>query len=419
VSSLANQLVAAEREEVARGIRLLLGSPLVTARDSPAGFDLVRRRQDQIARWFDYYCGWSVVVEPRQGYARLAKVRADPHGLRDASRPARRLRAGRGAFDRRRYTLLCVTAAELLSTPMTTIGLLADRVVQATRAEPVLGVFDATRRAERMAFVDVLRLLESYGAVEAVDGTTEAYLESDEAKVLYRVDATLVMRLLAAPRGPSQLGVPVAEVAGRFDELLAGMVREPRYGGRSDQDGESVPVSETQRNLWLRHSVFRRLFDDPVVYRDEFTDAQLGYLGSPTGRKLLRDAARHAGFELEERAEGQLLVDVEGLATDGRFPDDSGTAKVAALVLLDVIMTADCGLTLEQLGNHAARLLDRSPRWAMAYRSEGGAERLVADALAVLTDFGLVRRTGGLLFPLPAAARYAVATVKTGEAEPS
>jgi len=413
VSNLANQLVAAEREEVARGIRLLLNSPLITAHDAAAGFDLVRRRQDQIARWFDYYCGWSLVVEPRQGYARLAKVRADSRGLSDASRPARRLRSGRGPFDRRRYTLLCVTAAELLSTPMTTIGLIADRVMQATRAEPALGVFDTTKRAERLAFVDVLRLLESYGAVEAVDGTTEAYLESDQAKVLYRVDATLVMRLLAAPRGPSQLPTSVAEVTGGFDELLTGLVREPRYGGRADQDGESVPVSDAQRNLWLRHSVFRRLFDDPVVYRDDLTEAQLGYLSSPTGRKLLRDAARHAGFEVEERAEGYLLVDADGLATDSRFPDDSGTAKVAALMLLDVIVAAVGGLTLEQLDNHTALLLERSPRWAMAYRSEDGTERLVADALGVLTDFGLVRSAGGLVFPLAAAARYAIASVKS------
>jgi uncharacterized protein (TIGR02678 family) len=421
VSSLANQLVAAEREEVARGVRLLLGNPLITARDMPAGFDLVRRRQDPIARWFDYYCGWSLVVEPRQGYVRLAKIRGDAHARTDASRPARRSRSGRGPFDRRRYTLLCVIAAEVLSTPMTTIGLLAERVVQATRAEPVLGVFDPTRRAERMAYVDVLRLLEGYGAVEVVDGVTEAYLESGEAKVLYRVDATLVMRLLSAPRGPSQLAVPVDEVAGRFDRLLTDLVREPRYGGRAGhpEHGEAIPVSDSQRNLWLRHSVFRLVFDDPVVYRDELTEAQLGYLTSPTGRKLLRDAARHAGFEVEERAEGYLLVDVDGLATDGKFPDDAGTARVAALVLLDVIVAADGGVALEQLGNHASALLDRAPRWAMAYRSEGGADRLVSDALAVLGEFGLVRRAGGLVHALPAAARYAVATLATsgGESE--
>ncbi len=131
MSTLANQLAAVEREQVARAIRLLLARPLLTEGTDPAGFELVRRRREPLAQWFDYTCGWSLVVEPRRGYARLTKVRADP----DGSRPARRARSGRAPFDRRRYVLLCVTAAELLSLPMTTIGMLADRVVQATSAD--------------------------------------------------------------------------------------------------------------------------------------------------------------------------------------------------------------------------------------------------------------------------------------------
>jgi uncharacterized protein (TIGR02678 family) len=187
MSTLANQLAAAEREEVARGIRLLLARPLLTEAADPAGFDLVRRRREPLERWFDYTCSWNLVVEPRRGYARLAKVRADT----DGSRPVRRPRSGRAPFDRRRYVLLCVTAAELLSMPMTTIGLLADRVVQATAADRALPAFDPVHRPERMAFVDVLKLLESYCVLRAVDGTTDAYVESAEAKVLYRVDTTL------------------------------------------------------------------------------------------------------------------------------------------------------------------------------------------------------------------------------------
>ncbi len=134
MSTLANQLAAAEREQVARAIRLLLARPLLTEGTDPAGFELVRRRREPLAQWFDYTCGWSLVVEPRRGYARLTKVRADP----DGSRPARRARSGRAPFDRRRYVLLCVTAAEQLSLPMTTIGMLADRVVQATSADRAL-----------------------------------------------------------------------------------------------------------------------------------------------------------------------------------------------------------------------------------------------------------------------------------------
>jgi uncharacterized protein (TIGR02678 family) len=408
VKPLTNQLVIAEREDIARGIRVLLASPILTARAQPADFDLVRRRRDPLVRWFDYYCGWRLVVESRSGYARLAKVRRTV----DATRPARRRRSGAAPFDRRRYVLLCVAAAELLGTPVTTIGLLADRVAQATAADPELPTVDTTSRAERMAFVDALRLLESFGAVEVLDGTTESYVDSAAAKVLYRVDAMLVMRLIAAPTSPSRL------TSARFDgpAQLAELVREPRYGPaegpgpaeREDTDDGDGP-SPVQRTLALRHAVFRRLLDDPVVHRDDLSDAELGYLISPTGRQLVRRAADEAGMDLEERAEGWLLVDPDGLATDTRFPDDGSHAKVAALALLDRINAEPGGSTPEQLTVDTAALLRRFPRWAKAYQDDDGPRRLRDAAVAVLTQFGLVRRAGPLVVGRPAAARYALA----------
>jgi len=194
MSQLANQLVIAEKEEVAQGIRQLLATPLVTERSHPETFDLVRRRREPIRKWFDYYCGWTLTVEPRLGYARLVKVRV----AADPGRPARRLRSGRAPFDRRRYVLLCVVAAELLATPVTTVGLLADRVTRASGTDEVVTTFDTASRSERMAFVDVLRLLESYGVLEVIDGSTEAFVDSSDAKVLYQVDATLLLRRCAS-----------------------------------------------------------------------------------------------------------------------------------------------------------------------------------------------------------------------------
>lgn len=406
MSNLSNQLVIAEREEVGRGIRLLLANPLITGRASPEWFDLVRRRREPIRQWFDYYCGWSLTVEARLGYARLAKVRAST----DPSRPARRHRTGRSPFDRRRYVLLCLVAAELLTVPVTTIGLLADRVGHASVADPLVATFDSASRAERMAFVDVLRLLENYGVIEVVDGSTDSFVESAAAKVLYQVDSTLLLRLLAAPVGPSELAVPADEVPRRSEELLTLVTRERRYGRTTDDGTDTAPASQTQRNLWLRHSIFRRLADDPVLYLADLTHEEQAYLASPTGRQLLRRAADQGGFVLEERAEGVLFIDTEGLATDTRFPDDATTAKVAALLLLDSIGDA---VTIEQLLISAGALLDRFPRWAKSYREQDGPAQLVSDALAVLAGFGLVKTTGGLVQPLPAAARYAVAAART------
>ncbi|MFR9730956.1 TIGR02678 family protein [Saccharopolyspora sp. MS10] len=390
MSNLANQLVIAERTDLARGIRLLLARPLLTAEADPEGFDLVRRRAETLTGWFEHYCGWALTVEPRAGYARLAKVRADP----DSSRPARRSRGNRAPFDRRRYTLLCVAAAELLGGPATTIGLLADRIARATAADPVLPAFDPGLRSERMAFVDVLRALEEFGVLDPLDGSAEHFADSAGAKVLYRVDAGLLLRLLSAPNGPS------ASAGVEPGERVAALAAESRYGGRS--------ATEVQHALWLRHSVLRRLLDDPVVYWADLTEAQRGWACSSAGRRALRDAAEHGGFALEERAEGVLLVDPEGLATDVRFPDDADNAKVAALHLLDSLGAAPEGRTAEQLRSDAEAVLDRSPGAARTYRYSDGPGRLVSDAVAVLVDFGLARRDGDRIVALPAAARYAV-----------
>lgn len=412
MSNLNNQLVIAEREDVARGIRLLLASPLIGERSWPDAFDLIRRRREPIRQWFDYYCGWTLIVEPRLGYARLVKVRT----ASDPTRPARRLRTGRAPFDRRRYVLLCLVAAELLAVPVTTIGLLADRVSHASGTDPVVPAFDSASRAERMAFVDVLRLLESYGVIDVVDGSTDSFVESAQAKVLYQIDSTLLLRLLAAPVGPSQLALPADEIPLRFDEILDLVSRERRYGRTNDEGAEVAPASEIQRNLWLRHSIFRRLADDPVLYLADLTAEERGYLASPTGRQLIRRAADQGGFVLEERAEGMLFIDPDGLATDSRFPDDASTAKVAALLLLDGMPGG--AVTPEQLQVSVGALLARFPRWARAYREEDGPARLVADALAVLSGFGLVKVTAGLVQVLPAAARYAAGTARTAEAQP-
>lgn len=420
---LANQLAQLESDEIARAIRVLLATPLVTVDRDAESFDLIRRRQQPLKLWFDYVVGWRLAVEPRAGYARLTKVRPDPPAA-----PARRGRGGRRPFNRRRYTLLCVVAAELLATPVTTIGLLADRVVQATAADDQLVAFDTASRGERSAFVDALAFLEEYGVIVPTDGTTETYLEQANAKVLYLVDPTRIHRLLAAPVAPSRVRTDVegAEAAPWGTDQRA-ILTEARYGFA---DGDAHPT-ETQRNLWLRHSIMRRLLDDPVVYRAALSHEEIGYLASPTGRRIVREAVVRAGFDLEERAEGYLLVDAEAVATDDRFPDDRSTAKVAALILLDHLVMAPAGVPRGHLVTRAQELLNRDPGWARAYQSSDGARRMAEDAVGVLLEHGLAAvgpdtetgsshaasgqtpAAGPRVLALPAAHRYAVRNLLT------
>ncbi|WP_278265438.1 TIGR02678 family protein [Nocardia sp. AG03] len=407
MSQLTNQLAIAEREEVGRAIRYLLAEPLLTAAAAPDRFDVVRRRREPVAQWFDYFCGWSLTVEPRVGYARLTKVRV----ATDATRPAKRQRSQRAPFDRRRYVLLCVVLAELCGTQVTTIGTLAEQVRSATAHDDLVQGFDTSSRGERRAFVDVLHWLEAAAVLHTVDGAVDSYIDSQQAKVLYRVDTTLLLRMLATGTGPSQLGIPTQEVSLRLPEVLAELTREHRYGAASVPAGRhsEVTVSDNQRNLWLRHSIFRRLADDPVVYFADLDEAARGYLASPTGRRQLRNAAETGGFVLEERGDGILFVDPDALATDSKFPDDSSTAKVAGLLLLEHL---DGPATIEQLCARTTELLRRFPQWARTYQAEEGPGRLADDAVAVLAAFQLVRRTtAGLVIPLPAVARYRVRQV--------
>jgi hypothetical protein len=353
MSRTGNQLARLESEEVARGVRLLLARPLVAAVYDHDGFDLIRRRREPIVKWFDYYCGWRVHVEPRAGYARLFKTTQRP----DRTRPL---------FDRRRYVLLCLVCAEMLASPTTSVDALTTRIRQAAAADG-LPPFDLDRRTDRTALADVLTFLEENGVIEGGEHI--------------RADPTLITRLLAAPVPPSTV------------DSIEDLTRETRY-------------ETAHRSLWQRHSTMRRLMDDPVVYRDELTAGQLAFLTSPTGRKVVQTGIGLAGCTLEERAEGFLVVDTDAIATDTRFPDDDSNAKVAALLLLDRL--AQGPARFEDLVEEARELLTKFRDWAKAYQSDGGADRLAAEGLALLEAFGLARTENGTVRRLPAAARYAV-----------
>ena len=345
------------------------------------------------------------MVEPRLGYARLVKVRA----AADATGPARRLRSGRAPFDRRRYVLLCVVAAELLAVPVTTIGLLADRVASAT-ARPTRcwprSTLPAAPSAWRSSTCCGCWSLRCPRGRRRRDRRVRGLGEGQGALPGRRhpVDAAAgrAGRPVPARRRRSRRWPP------RFEELLVAVVPgaalrqldrpAQRAGRRVGGAAQSVAAA----------SVFRRLVDDPVLYLDELTAEERAYLASPTGRQLLRRAAEQAGFVLEERAEGVLLVDPDGIATDGRFPDDAGTAKVAALLLLD----------------RPCRAGDASSSWTS--RRGGAAEPVPPmgeERTGATTAHGTLastpspcspgsawseRPTAARARPLPAASRYAV-----------
>ncbi len=407
MSTLQNQLATQEREDVGRAVRGLLRTPWVTVAAQPALFDVVRRRQQAVGTWFDYYLGWELHLRSDQGYVRLVKRPGAPAEPGDV-RPMRRRRAAAAPFDRLRYVLLCVAAAEALDLRMVTIGELADRTVRACAVDDVLPEFRTDRQDHRRAFVDALVLLEDLGVLTSVDGQTLGFTDDASASVLYRVAAQAVHHLLATAQGPSLVLRDVAPL----DDALAAVGAEHGYGPayRESADEPLEPAADlptpTQRSQWARHSFLRRLFDDAVVHRDDLTVAQQSYLASLTGMRIVREAAELAGFALEERAEGYLLVNPDRSSGPDVFPGDGAASAVGLHVLTHLLGRQGAATGRDELVAHVQQLMDDAPAWARTYRDEHGAVRLLDESLDLLRGHQLVRVTPEGLTARPVAARY-------------
>lgn len=384
--------LAAERSTA---IRTLLRHPLLDVGADPDGLRLVVRHRAWLERWFDDTCGWTVTVDVGSGFARLRKRAATV----DERRPLLRTRGAAGPFDRRRYQLLCLAAAELVRHPNTTIGLLAAAVT----AEAGL---DTSRHGERAAFVDALRALLAWGALHASDGDVDAFVDDERQNALLTADTARLHNLLVSVTSPSSLPAGV-DIDDAIDALLA----EPRYGAATAAPDEAV---DEQRLRWLRHALARRLLDDPAVYVEDLSPAEADYLANPAGRRWLRDRAADAGFELEERGEGLVAVDPDALATDRLFPAPHGNAHQLALLLVDRLLETDpagarrpCTRTRAELRAAVDGVLDRFGSWARSHRIDGGPDRLLDEAAAVLVDLDLARwEADGSLTARPALARY-------------
>jgi uncharacterized protein (TIGR02678 family) len=407
-------LTADHASERSFAVRTLLGAPLLLADADPDGFAAVARHRAWLADWFEDSCGWALSVDVPGRWARLSKRSSRP----DPTRPARRSRGANLPFDRRRYELLARLCGELASHQVTTIGILAGAL-----AAEAAGAFDSSLQRERAAFVDALRLLAAWGVVRFEGGDLDGYVGDRAGNALVLADSARLHRLLAPPTALSRVD------AGTTAEAIARLTAEPRYGagvdeaddpsasspGRSDGPGGPDGPGDERRRRRARHSLARRLLDDPALHLDELDDDERAYLASSSGRRWLRDRVADAGLVLEERAEGLLAVDPDALATDQRFPAPASTVRQVALVLVDELVTGSGGSralsdrTVAGLADAVARLLADHPAWAREYQGGDGASHLAAAAVDLLASLRLVVVEGDLVRPRPALARYAVA----------
>jgi uncharacterized protein (TIGR02678 family) len=381
-------------DERRRAIRGLLVAPLVTP-DGPdaALFSLVRRHAAFLKEWFAHHAGFSLTVRPE-----LVRLHKTPADLSDGTRPACDPLSGQ-PFDRRRYVLLCLALAALeRSERQTTLGRLAEHIaglVAADRHLSAHGVtFSLDSADDRRALVHVLRWLLRVGALRRVQGDEERFLR-DRSDVLYGIGRPVLAHLLAVRKSPSL--VAATDVPAR----LAAIAAEP------------LAATPEARNRQIKVALGRRLLDDPVVYLTHLADDERAYLERQRGH-LLPDLERATGLEPEVRAEGLLLADLDGDATDVGLPEEGTEGHLTLLLATHLAerLRADAAFstTLDDLVRRTRTLVrEHQSHWRKDVTQPGADRHLAGGVLARLESLGLVRLdTAGGVRPLAAIGRFAL-----------
>ncbi|MFJ2738714.1 TIGR02678 family protein [Streptomyces sp. NPDC087440] len=396
---LAEVLEGQHAAEMRKASRALLKEPLLLSRGPHADeFRLVRRHAAELRDWFSKNTGWPLQLDTES--ARLRKIPGAPV---DATHPAREASRAAQPFTRRRYVLLCLTLAALeRGESQIALGRLAGQVVLDS-SDPHLAAagieFTLERRDERLDLAAVVRLLLRYGVLRRVAGDEDAYV-SGAGDVLYDVERRVLAGLLATRQGPS-------------------LVREQGFEERMDRlTAETALESDELRFKAIRHHLTRRLLDDPVLYYDELSDAELAYLTRQRAFLITR-ITELTGLVAEVRAEGIAMVDPLDDLTDVRMPEQ-GTHGHVTLLLAEHLASATGPVTTAELQRQVRQLAaEHGSFWAKSAREPGAEPELVEQALAKLTSLGLAARTPAGVVPRPALARYAVGETVVLEAAAS
>ena len=385
---LSDVLEAQQAEQRRRAVRLLLRQPLITSRGADRmKFAEVRKHASWLAEWFAREAGW--LVQTDHSLTRLRKIPAS-HG--DGSRPAQ---PGKQPFSRRRYVLACLALATLeRAESQVTLGWLVDRIVRLAHDDDLAAAgitFTLQTKDERGDLVAVAKLLLEIGVLARVAGDEQAFV-NDTGDALYDVDRAVLSVLLVGRRGPST--VSAATTADRLADLTH----------------EAGPATEDGRNRAIRHSLTRRLLDDPVVYYDDLTDDERGYLERQRG-PMLRRLTDATGLVAEVRSEGIALLDPTGEATDLGMPEE-GTDGHATLLLAEFLAGRLRSGQAGPVGRPG--LVAHMAELARAHRAhwrrgvtEPGADRALTDqAVRRLTALGLAHETADGVAPRSALARF-------------
>ncbi|MDT0304849.1 TIGR02678 family protein [Streptomonospora wellingtoniae] len=396
--STASRSADQERAEVRRAARALLREPLLRVGGRTADeFRLVRQHARELRDWFERNTGWGLYVD-----SEAARLRKSPGNAEDATHPARETGGARSPFTRRRYVLLCLALAVLeRSETQIALGRLAEQVVLEA-ADPGLtaaGIsFTLEDRGERADLVAVVRLLSRLGVIALVAGDDEDYLRST-GDALYDVRRRVLTGLLAGGPGPSLVS------ADSTPDRLAALTSDPVL--------ESMDSTDL-RNRRIRHTLTRRLLDDPVLYYSALTEEERTYLVGQRAA-ITHRISELTGLVAEVRAEGIAMADPDDDLTDVRMPEKGTHGHVTLLLAEYLAEGPPRAVPRAELEEQVRGFAERyGGYWSKAAKESGAERDLVARAVEKLEALALVRTapdpSGGSwsVHALPALARFGV-----------
>ena len=387
--------IAAERR---RALRALLRNPLLPASgDTAKDYVLVRRHSAWLKYWLAKFPAWDLCVDKE--VARLRKTSLDA----DETRPAIDATSG-SVFSRRRYALLCLALAALeKSENQTTLGKIAEMIVEFVAADQELQaaglVFDISNYDQRRDLVHAVRLLLQFGLLHRIHGDERHFLSrSGASDALYQINRPILGVMLSVSQSPSALEAAAKATMGQAPRPL-------------DLMEEPVPVTEEERNRRIRSRLARILLDESVLYFSELNNEERAYLQRHRGY-LLRQIREATGLVGEVRREGIAMVDDTGDITDMKLPEEGTDGHVGLLLaswLAEQLRSCpDSTVPLSAIEQHLRDLIQvHGSRWRKAVNEPGAEARLAEDTLSRLRGLRLIQLTSDGVVPLAALGRFA------------
>jgi len=181
-------------------------NPLIPAAGETAKeYNLVRRHSVWLKYWLAKFPAWELHIDKE-----VARLRKTPPDLADETRGAVDATSGT-AFSRRRYALLCLALAALeKSERQTTLGKIAETIVEFVAADRELQtaglVFDISSYDQRRDLVHAVRLLLDSGLLRRIHGDEQQFLNRTGVRdALYEINRPVLAVMLNVSRSPSAL----------------------------------------------------------------------------------------------------------------------------------------------------------------------------------------------------------------------